>query len=214
MTRQLSVGIISDVLALLPSSISSIFLNDTRFASDVIVMLSSLITHLNPSSNENPLLSITDLTRLKMGLGKSSIDYMPRVRGIAQQMHGVTIDRIIPLFFNSESRSQKISRGESRYLAEDTTLVNCDLLQLSGLFSSKETRQRARGITAVPQSTPSVNQVSHNNLKNERPVPAQHQPTTPSSNVPYPPSRGVPWNCIALIIREDKSCPGCHFNQP
>ena len=63
-------------------------------------------------------------------------------------------------------------------------------------------------------SITSVNWVSHNNSQNERPVPSQHQPTTPSSNVPYPPSRGAPWKCIASMIREDKSCLGCHFNHP
>ena len=84
--RQLSVAISSDVLASLPSSISSMFLNDAIFVSDRITMLSSLLTRLNPSYNENLLLVISDLTRLEMRLGKSSIDYIPRVRGIAQRM--------------------------------------------------------------------------------------------------------------------------------
>ena len=61
------------------------FLNDAGFTSDEIAMLSSLITHLNPSSNENLLLAITDLTPLEMRLGELSIDYMPRVRGISQR---------------------------------------------------------------------------------------------------------------------------------
>ena len=86
------------MIASLPSSISSMFLNSARFSSDGIAMLSSLITHLNPSSNENFLLAITDLTHLEMRLGKLSIDYMSRFRGIAQRMHRVTIDLIIPLF--------------------------------------------------------------------------------------------------------------------
>ena len=74
------------------------FLNDARFVSYGITMLSSLLTHLNPSSNRNLPLVISDLTRLEMRLGKSSIDYMSRVRGISQIMQGVTIDHIIPLF--------------------------------------------------------------------------------------------------------------------
>ena len=140
-TRQLSVAISSDMIASLPSSISSMFLNDTRFVSDEITMLSLLITHLNPSSNENLLLAITDITRLEMRLGESSIDYMSRVSGIAQRMHRVTIERIIPLFAIA-SLYHKIYPGvRSRYLAGDTALVNCDLLQLSGLLLSKETRQ-------------------------------------------------------------------------
>ena len=56
--RQLSVTISSDMMYSLPSSISSMFLNDARFASDRIAMLSSLLTHLKPSSNENLLISI------------------------------------------------------------------------------------------------------------------------------------------------------------
>ena len=123
-TRQLSVAISSDMLDSLPSSISSMFLNNARFASDRITILPLLITHLGPSSNEKPLLAITDLTRLETRLGKSSIDYMSRVRGIAQRMHGVTIDRIIPLFTIASLYHERYPGVKSRYLAGDTVLVN------------------------------------------------------------------------------------------
>ena len=155
-------------------------------------MLSLLITHLNPSSNENLLLEITDLTRLEMILDESIIYYMSRVCGIAQQMHGVTIDRIIPIFLIPSLDHKIYLWVKSRYLAGDTALVNCELLQLSGLLSSEETRQRALNITSVPPSTTSVNLVSNNNSQNEHPFPAQHKPTTQSSNVSYPHSRGLP----------------------
>ena len=82
--RQLSVAIRSDMLDSLPSSLSSMLLNDARFVSYGITILSSLLTHLNPSSNENLLLAISDLTNLEMRLGELSINYMLRVRGIAQ----------------------------------------------------------------------------------------------------------------------------------
>ena len=84
------------------------FLNGTRLASDGITMLPSLLTHINPSSNKNLLVAISDLTRLEMRLGELNIDYMSRVHVIAQQMHGVTIDRICPLFAT-------LSRDHERY---------------------------------------------------------------------------------------------------
>ena len=179
-------------------------------------MLSSLITHLNPSSNEKFLLAITYLTRLEMILGESSIDYMSRVCGIAQRIHGLTIDRIIPIFAIASLYHKRYPGMKRRYLAGDTALVNFDLLQLSGLLSSEETRQRALGITSITLSTTSVNRVSNtnNNYQNERPIPPPYQPTMKSSNVPYPPTRGAPWKCIAVMMREEKSCPGCHFNHP
>ena len=74
------------------------FLNSTRFASEGITMLSSLIAYLKPSSNENLLLAITDITSLEMILGELSIDHTTRVRGVSQRMHGVEIDCIIPLY--------------------------------------------------------------------------------------------------------------------
>ena len=61
-------------------------------------MIYHLLTHLNPSSRENLLIAISDLPRLDMGLVESSIDYMSRVRGISQCMHGITMDNIIPIF--------------------------------------------------------------------------------------------------------------------
>ena len=148
-----------------------------------------------------------------MKLGKSSIDYMSRVHGIAQRMHRGTSDHIIPLYTIASLYHKRYPGVKSRYLAGDTALVNCDLLQLSRLLSSEEKRQQTLGITPPP-STTSVNWVPHNNSQNEGPIPSQHQPTTPSSNVPYSPSRGVTWKCIALMVREEKSCRGCHFNHP
>ena len=129
---------------------------------------------------------------------------MSRVHGISQQMHGVTIYRIIALFTIASLDHERYPGVKSRYLARDTALVNCNLLQLSRLLSSEETRQRDLRITAVPSSTTSVNRVSQNNSQNERPVPSQHQPITPSLNFPYPPSRGVPWKFIATMIRDNK----------
>ena len=145
------------MLASIPSSISSMFLNNARFVSDGIKMLSSLITHLNPYSNENLLLDITDLTRLEMRLGKSSIYYMSRVHSIAKQMHRVTIDHIIPLFAIASLDHERYPGVKSCYLAGHTALVNCNLLQLSGLLSSEETRQHPLVIPAITTSTTSVN---------------------------------------------------------
>ena len=53
-----------------------------------------------------------------------------------------------------------------------------------------------------------------NNPQNERLAPQPHQTPTQSSNATYPPTRGVPWKCVAAMIREDKSCLGCQFNHP
>ena len=47
-----------------------------------------------------------------------------------------------------------------------------------------------------------------------RPAPQPPQPPTQSSAVAYPTARRVPWKCISSMIREDKSCPWCHFNPP
>ena len=82
-SKNLSVAISADMLASLPRSVSSMFLNDTRIASYRIAVISHLSTHLNPSSSENLLLAISDITRLEMGLGELSINYMPRVHSIS-----------------------------------------------------------------------------------------------------------------------------------
>ena len=74
------------------------FLNNARFASDGIAMLFLFLTHLNPSSRKDLLLSISDLTCLEMVLGKLIIDYMSRVKGIYQRMHRITMEKITPLF--------------------------------------------------------------------------------------------------------------------
>ena len=76
-------------------------------------------------------------------------------------MQGVTIDRIIPIFAIASLDHERYPGVKSRYLAGDTAMVNCDLLQLSGLLSSEETRQRALGIPNAPPSNTIANCVSN-----------------------------------------------------
>ena len=99
------------------------FLNDTRFASYGIAMLSLLLTHLDPSSRKIPLV-ISDLTHLEMQLVKSSIDYMLRVQVIPQRMQGITIKCIIPIFSIASIDHDRYPDVKSRYLAGDNALVN------------------------------------------------------------------------------------------
>ena len=80
--KHISVSISANILVLLPREVLSMFLNEKRFTPDEIAMIYHLLAHLNPSSSENLLLEISDLTCLEMGLGESIIEYMPRVRGI------------------------------------------------------------------------------------------------------------------------------------
>ena len=176
-SRQISAAISSDMLALFPSSISSMFLNEARFVSDRIAMIYSLLTNLNPSSSENLLLAISDLTGLKMRLGKSSIDYMSRVQEISQHMQGITMERIIPLFAISSLDHDGYPGSKIRYLEGYVALVNSDLLQLSGLLSIKETQQRALGIPSAPPSTTVANHVSN----------TPTQPPPEGCSAPHPP---------------------------
>ena len=136
-SRKLRVAISSNMLASLPSSISSMFLNDARFTSDGIAMLYLLLTHLNTYSRKNLLLNISDLTRLEMRICQFSINYVSRVIGISQRMQGITIDFNIPLFAIARLDHDSYPGMKSRYLTGDSALVNCDLLKLSGLLSSK-----------------------------------------------------------------------------
>ena len=99
-TKHLSVTISAEMLSYLPHTVSSIFLNDARFASDRIAMLLSLLAHLNLSSRKNILLAISYLTRLEMGAGESSIYFISRIRVVSQCLKGVPTEQIITLFSN------------------------------------------------------------------------------------------------------------------
>ena len=118
-----------------------------------------------------------------MRLGKSSINYMSRVRGIAQRMQGVKIDCIIPLFAITSLNRERYPGVKSCYLAGDTALVNCYLLKLSGLLSSEETRQCAKGLTKIPPSTTIANRVSNTKIT-LRMNSLYHNHTNPQHNHP------------------------------
>ena len=127
------------------------------------------------------------------------------------------MERIIPLFDITSIDHDCYPGVNSCYLTGDVALVNYNLLELSGLLSREETRQRTLGITSATLSTTVANRVSNtptNPPQNGRPALHPPQPPTQSSTIAYPPARGVPWNYIAAMMREDKSCPGCHFNHP
>ena len=142
---------------------------------------------------------------------------MSRVQGIPQRMQGITMERIIPLFAIASLDHDRYPGVKIQYLAGDSALVNCDLLEISGLLSSKDTLQRALGIPSAPPYTTVANRVSNtptHPLLAGRPAPHPPQPSTQASAVAYPPPRGLPWNYIAAMMQEDKTCPGYHFNHP
>ena len=141
-----------------------------------------------------------------MRLGESSIDYMLRVRVISQRMHGITMERIIPIFTITSLDHDCYPGGKIRYLAGDAALVNCNLLELIGLLSREETQQRVLGILSVPPSTTVANRVLNTPTqppRTGRPAPRPTQPPAQTSAVAYPPPRGVPWKCISTMMRED-----------
>ena len=165
------------------------FLNNARFSSDGIAMRSSLLTHLNPSSVKNPPFAILDLTCLKMGLVEFSIEYMFKVLWITQCMHGITMERIIPLFYIASLNHDCYSGVNICYLAGDTELVNCNLLEISGLLFRKETQKLTLGILSVPPSTTVSNRVSNTPTQpspERTPCPTSYP--TPSTNI----RRGLP----------------------
>ena len=145
-SKHLSVTFGADILASLPQEVLSMFLNDIIFASNGIAILSHLLTHLNPSSSENLLLDIYDLTCLDMGLGKSRINYMLCVRIISQHMQGVLMEKIIPLFSIAVLDHKRYPCVKRCYLVVDPTLVNFNFIDLRILLSSKKTRQKSLAI--------------------------------------------------------------------
>ena len=84
-----------------------------------------------------------------MGLGKTSIDYIPRVSGISQRMQGVLIEKIIPLLAIVSLYHNCYPGAKIRYLAGYPTLVNCIIIDLSGIFSIEETRHQALGLPSL-----------------------------------------------------------------
>ena len=126
----------------------------------------------------------------------------------------ITIESIISFFAIASLDHEDYTGVNSRYLAGEAALANCDLVQLSGILFSKETRQCTMGIPSALPSTTTANHVSNTPTKPPPygfPNPQPPQPPTQSSNVAYPPQRGAPCKCIAVMMREDKVCPVCHL---
>ena len=169
----------------LPRSVSPMFLNNIIFYSGRISIISNLLTHPKPSSIENLLLSNSDLTCLDMGLGELSIKYMSRIHSISQKICGFSMEQIIPLFSIAGLDHNQYPGVTIRYLVSDPALVNCNLLDISGLVYGKDTRQQSQPpLTGFLQPRPS-------------------HPTTTTSPVDYPPPRGVPWERIAAMVHSD-----------
>ena len=97
-------------------------------------------------------------------------------------MHGVTIDCIIPLFEIASLDHERYPGVKCCYLAGDTALVNCDLLQLIGILPSEE-KKRAQEIPAIPPSTTSVNCVPNTKITLKMNAP-HHRHTNPQRNHP------------------------------
>ena len=70
------------------------------------------------------------------------------------------MEHIIPIAAIASLDHDRYPGMKIRYLAGDAALVQCNLLEISGLLSSEETRQRALGIPSSPPSTTIANRVS------------------------------------------------------
>ena len=87
---------------------------------------------------------------------------------------------IIPLFSISSLDQDCYPGVKSCYLTGDATLVNCNLTDLSGLLSSKETRQQALRLTSSTTQT-TANRVSNTPTQSPptgHPTPLPTQPPT------------------------------------
>ena len=126
------------------------------------------------------------------------------------------MDNIIPIFPIESLDNDRYPGVKRRYLTEDPELVNYNLLDLSSILSSKETRQQALGLPSLSPTT-TVNYAYNAQAQHTptgRPQPCTSHPPPPTSYTDYPPPRGVPWKCIASMLRSDTSCTVCHFNKP
>ena len=124
-------------------------------------------------------------------------------------MQGITMDKITPIFAIASLDHDRYPAVKSCQLAGNAALLNCILLELTGLLSSKEIWQQASGITILTPPT-TANRVSNTQTQptpKGHPTPRPNQSPTQTPAVDYPPSRGVPWKCIAAMILDDKSCP-------
>ena len=127
--------------------------------------------------------------------------YVARLRNITTNARGY-IGKIIPLFTIASLDCNRYPDAKIRHLAGDPTLVNCNLLDLSGLLSSKYTRQQYLGLPSLtPPST--VNHLSNSQAQ----PPLMGRPQQRTSQLPMttsptdcPPPRGVPWNSIAEMV--------------
>ena len=91
-------------------------------------------------------------------------------------MHGITIESIIPLFSITSIDYDLYPGVNIRYLAGNSALVNYNIIDLNGILSSKETRQRALGIPSTPPSTTGSNRVSN----------TPTQPPSTGRSIPHP----------------------------
>ena len=60
-------------------------------------MLAKLVQSLHPDTVEQKLLAISDLAALEFSASNTTSSYMAKVCGLANSLHGVTIDSFVAL---------------------------------------------------------------------------------------------------------------------
>ena len=83
-----------------------------------------------------------------MVLGEFINDYMSCVWGIYQCMEGIMMDKIILIFAVTSLYHNRYPGVKFCHLAGNVILVNCNLLDLSGLLPSKDTQQQDLELTS------------------------------------------------------------------
>ena len=81
-----SQRIYSGMLTALAQDQFVLFLNNLRFANDVIAMAASLVETINPSRPEHRLQDVRELSSLEQGSQESMSAFMSQVRGFATRL--------------------------------------------------------------------------------------------------------------------------------
>ncbi len=89
--------LLAQIVDKIPLKYRAVLTDDSFIQHDGFAMLAKLVHSLHPDTVERKLLAISDLAALEFSASDTTSSYMAKVRGLANSLHGVTIDSFVTL---------------------------------------------------------------------------------------------------------------------
>jgi len=188
--------LLAQIIDKIPLKYRAVLTDDPSIQHDGFVMLAKLVQSLHPDTVERKLLAISDLAALEFSASDTMASCMVKVRGLANSLHGVTIDSFVTLLALSCLDPDLYPGIRASFLQADLSLLSLDLHGIGAQMEKED---------CMKKLLPPSDQVRCTTTSRH---PSQSSASPPGNDHKYPPKGPIHHQQIKDAVKAGY-CIGC-----